>query len=139
MLSARQLRLLRPLCRVSFPLGTESGMPPRRRAPGRWQGWLSSPSVAPLHFPDSCWASASCPTITATQDHLRHPGMAKVEVIHFGLQTFNSHLSPRSQRCCYLNDLGNACVHQRQKILSVVCCACFALWNLILIYFKVNY
>lgn len=64
------------------------------------------------------------------QDHLRHPGMAKVDIIHFGLQTSNSHLSPRSQRRCYLNDFGNECVHQRQKDIVYCLCAYFVLWNI---------
>lgn len=55
--------------------------------------------------------------------------MAKVEKVHFGLQTLNSHLSPEV-RCCYLNDLGNECVHQRQEDIVYSLRACFALWNI---------
>lgn len=96
------------------------------------------PLVYPCTFLTPYEPVPAAPRITDPQDHLRHPGMAKVEIIPFGLQTFNPHLSPRSQRRCYLNDLGNECVHQRHKDIVYYLCACFPLWNF-LIYFKINY
>lgn len=55
---------------------------------------------------------------------------AKVEIIHSGLQTVSPHLSPGRQKRCYLNELGNECVHQRQKDIVSYLCACVVLWNI---------
>lgn len=95
------------------------------------QGWFFYPFFSPCTFLTPSEPLPAAPKVTDPQDHLRHPGMAEVEIIHFGLQTFNSHLSPRSQRRCYLNDLGNECVHQRQKDIVYCLCACSTLWNIL--------
>ena len=92
-----------------------------------WCRAVLLPLVYPCTFLPSSEPLPAAPRITDPQDHLRHPGMAEAEIIHFGLQTSNSHISPRSHRRCYLNDLGNECVHQRQKDIVYCLCACFAL------------
>lgn len=111
-------------------------MPPLKTGlKGRMRGRLFYPFFCPCTLLTPSKPLPAAPRIPDPQDHLRHPGMAKVEMIHFGLQTFNSPPSPpifppRSQRRCYLNDLGNECVHQRQKDIVCCLCACVALWNI---------
>lgn len=120
--------------------GHESKAVPPRPMTGLQDRCRAGPS-APVAFPCTLLPRADPPPAAPdSQGRLRHPGMAEVEMIPFGLQTFHSHLSPRSQRRCYLNDLGNECVHQRQKDIVCCLCVCFALWNIFfLIYFKINY
>lgn len=120
------------LCIIfSFLYGHESKeMPPLKTGrKGLVQGWFFSPCL-PLHVGDSSEPLPAAPRFSDPQDHRSHPGTAKVEIIHFGLHTVNSHLSPGCQRRCYLNDFRNECVHQRQEDIVYYLCACFVLWNI---------
>lgn len=132
LLSEHRLKNFKPLHYFQFSLyGHESKeMPPLKTGrKGLVQGWFFSLCL-PLHVGDSSEPLPAAPRFSDPQDHLSHPGTAKVEIIHFGLHTVSSHLSPGCQRRCYLNDFGNECVHQRQEDIVYYLCACFVLWNI---------